>query len=322
MLRKLMSKMMIITVASTMILTGCSSQSLDDRVNMYDDRYYESASFICNVLGDNPEYLTDYNESEKLELIEKYDNELDTLQNELNLELENYDKDSTEYKMFKSLKESTVQMNSVYEMINTVNSESVSVNNSLALGLTLATYIDNADKAYETFNNYVNELEIEIENPKEELYNPMDEVRNGLSGISTAQQEENKVKISECIKCGVVVSDYNQELCDHCLNYDNCADCGREKPKSEMSITSGKYHCGCIKETFNCVYCGKATSLDNCVGSDYCSNYCLDQSRKPMCANCGKATNEMAEYNYQDYCYDCYNSLMDSMYGPASVPEQ
>ena len=319
MLRKLMNKMMIITVTGTMFLTGCSSQSLDDRVNMYDDRYYESAAFICNVLGDNPDYLTDYNESEKLELIEKYDNQLDTLQNELNLELENYDKDSTEYKMFKALKDSTVQMNSVYEMINTVNSESVSVNNSLALGLTLATYIDNADKAYESFNKYINELEIEIENPKEELYNPMDEVRNGLTGISTAHQEVEE-EPNECAKCGITISQ-DQNLCDHCLNYDNCDDCGREKPINEMTLTGKTYHCGCIKETFNCAYCGKATSLDNCVGSDYCSNYCLDQSRMPMCANCGKATNEMAEFNYQDYCYDCYNSIMDSMYGPASVSE-
>ena len=318
MLRKLMSKMMIITVASTMILTGCSSQSLDERVNNYDDRYYESAAFICNIFEGDIQFLSDYNESEKLELVEKYDNQLNNLQNELEMELEDYDKETTEYKMFKSLRESVLQMDAAYGMINTliVSEEMRKSENDFVNGLSLANYIDTADKNYEAFNQYVKELEIEIENPKEDLYNPMDEVRNNLSNLGS-----NITIPNECAKCGVTIAQY-QNLCDHCLNYANCDDCGREKPINEMTLTGKTYHCGCAQDYFNCAYCGKLAPLSDCVGSDYCSDYCLDQSRMSVCANCGKATDEMAEFNYQDYCYNCYNSIMESMYGPASVPEE
>jgi hypothetical protein len=352
MLNNKIKSIVSICVIGSMFLTGCSTESLEDRVNNYDDRYYEAAELICRATSGDPSYLTDYNATEKLELFEKYNTNLTNLQTELDVEMKEYKPDSTEYKMFESLDDAASEINNAYNLVeqNIVENPNEDTNEatSFALGLALCTFIDNADKDYKLFNQYKNELGIETTNPKEPLPNTLNDLRNELNNLGlinvpetqqqTTNKEETKAEPKEgtitqgtgearlCHDCGIEIeAGNNTNLCDHCLLYDNCSDCGKERLKEDMTFKDTKYHCGCADQTFDCAYCGKTTTLDNCVGASYCSNECLDAGMMISCAGCGKSVDpfETAEYNEHEYCYECYNSIMnDTFGGPASVPEE
>jgi len=349
MLNNKIKSLVSICVISSMFLTGCSStQSLEDRVNEYDDKYYAAAELICRATDANDTtYLADVSFEERREMLKEYNTDLDELQTELDKELEGAKADSTEYKMFKSLDNAASQMDSAYNLVEQMllEGDSTTINDAatFGLGLSLATFIDNADREYDLFNQYVKELNITINNSKQPLPNMMDEIRNdlndlGLSSQPTTETENNEQSNGEgtitkstgkarlCHNCGLEIeAGNNTSFCDHCLYYGNCNDCGKERLKENMTLKNGKYTCGCTDKTFNCAYCNKVTTLDKCVAAAYCSDECFDKSMMISCGECGKlvSPSEVAEYNYQDYCYDCYNSILNAEFGePASVPEE
>ncbi len=338
MLNNKIKSIVSICVIGSMFLTGCSTQSLEDRVNSYDDKYYNAAELVCRASANDPTYLADASFEERREMLKEYDTDLDELHTDLTKELEDAKADSTEYKMFKSLDNAVVQMDSAYGLIDQMllEGDSNTINDAAAfgLGLSLGTFIDNADREYDLFNQYVNELNISITNPKEPLPNMMEGLRNELNSLGLNTQpvpEEGTITQSTgkprlCHKCGIEIEEGNNtSFCDHCLYYGNCNDCGKERLKENMTLKNGVYTCGCATQTFNCGYCGKETTLDNCVGASYCSNECLDASMMISCAECGKSVDqfETAEYNEHEYCYECYNSIMNATFdGPASVPEE
>ena len=266
--------------------------------------------------------MADATFEERREKFNECNESLSELQTDLDEEMKEFETNSTEYKMFESLDNAATEMSNAYDLIISSIDADTDSTTEFALGLALAKFIDKADVEYRLFHEFRNELEIEIHNPKATLPNVLQEINDEIFNTGTDYNTTPVATKKTCEKCGIEMdaNNYNS-LCDHCLNYANCDDCGKERNIADMTLTGKTYHCGCADTEFYCEWCGTRTTVDKQVGGAFCSNECLDASMNPSCARCGISTEQIAEYDGHKYCYDCYNSIMTEVFGgPASEP--
>ena len=169
-----------------------------------------------------------------------------------------------------------------------------------------------ANKAWEAYERYKDELGIETTPIKSTIIKEETEEDNTQEKKEETKQVKEEYKTDNkvyttgndgcyhCKKCDNILSkqEVNNNVCYWCDStsdnpiYGQCYDCGEYYPIKNMTFNGRSYHCGCVTEE--------------------------PVEKTIVCPNCGVSMSHDEAIEYQDgieYCYDCYNSLMNEIMG-------
>ena len=310
MLRQIKTLGLGLLLSSSLIAAGCSNiDELTTTLTNMETKYYE--------IHDN---MDEASETLDPVIIKEAIEDFESLQEEIETEQANYEKDETEYKMFDEFNRTISYKIEGCELVLYTTDNILAAALDPTLEDKLNTITEGMDKAWEAYENYKKELGI-VTTPIKSTVSKEEATVEEKEEVKQEKETEKEYVKKEtvdpdkyqgkCNRCGKeTILDNETGMCDNCKDYGQCYDCGEYKLINNMTFNGRSYHCGCAEETvtYSCVECGAEIVLDaDADAMDLC-NDCINKAEQTrQCDQCFNLINinEMQEIDGCYYCATC-----------------